>query len=60
MVIWSPTGGLAENRGVAFTAATIDWTLGLSQTVPRIAKRANITIGESRAPAFKNRAATGR
>ena len=28
----SPIGGRAENRGVVFTAATIDWTLGLSQT----------------------------
>jgi len=32
MGIWSPIGGLAENRGVVFTAATINWTLGLSQT----------------------------
>ena len=32
MGIWSPIGDLAENRGVVFTAATINWTLGLSQT----------------------------
>ncbi len=28
MGIWSPIGGLAENRGVVFTAATIDWNSG--------------------------------
>ena len=31
MGLFSPINGFDEMRGVVFNAATIDWTLGLSQ-----------------------------